>query len=125
MVAGLAWPIAHGVRQVREDKALRALLLDVQAALQAYHVDEDTGETYIPREAMSGQELLTVLSDFGFLDPLPKNPWTGETWTLLEGEADFLRYESEGQFKTYALRTVDPKTGLVTMELDSETTSLE
>lgn len=116
MVLGLAWPIQRGIADVREQKAYRQLLLEVQAALQNYHVDQ---ERYIPRETLAGAEVIGVLSDFGFLEPLPHNPWTGQSWTLAEGETDFLRYRSDPNFETYALYIVSPNTGETIMELDS------
>lgn len=123
MLGLLAWPLWRGVGEVRQTAREKTLLLEVQRALQNFHIDQ---ERYVPRETLGGHELLTVLDDFGFLDSLPQNPWTGEPYTLAAEEPDFLEYGSDPAFETYVLRTLDPKTGETSLELDSmESTSLE
>lgn len=116
-VTSLGWLIFDGLNQVKKEAKMRAMLLSVQSALQDYHVDQ---ERYIPREKLSGQEIISVLSDFEFLDPLPLNPWSGKTWKLDGQEPDHLVYETDPNFETYALKVLDPKTGKVLMEIDSE-----
>lgn len=112
----LAWPVASGIHRVQETHRVRQLLLTVQHALQEYHVDQ---ERYVPRPQLRGAELIAVLADFGFLKPLPLNPWTGTRWQLDGREPDHLRYESDPEFRTYALRSLDPKSGKVLLEIDS------
>ena len=120
---GLSWPVVQSVKQQRHEAAVRSMLLNVQEALQDYHVDQ---EKYIPRDTLSGAELIGVLLDFGFLAEPPMNPWTGTPWALDGEEPDFLRYESSGTFETYALKALDVKTEAVLMEIDSvEHLSLE
>lgn len=114
--AGLAWPVATSVHRVKQEHRIRTLLLAVQRALQDYHVDQ---ERYIPRQHLAGAEVIAVLSDFGFLRELPGNPWTGVAWKLDGKEPDFLRYETDPNFETYALRALDPVTGQVLLEIDS------
>lgn len=125
LVAGvLAVPLGLGVAEVRERARHKALLLEVQRALQAYHVDQ---EMYVPREEMAGAELIGVLNDFGFLEPLPMNPWSGAVWALDGEEPDGLRYGTDTNFATYILWTLeDSEEGArVVLELDSlEHTSL-
>ena len=116
-LTGLGWLVFDGLTDLRLEAQTRDMLLDVQRALQDYHVDE---ERYIPREKLTGTELMAVLSDFEFLKELPVNPWSGENWKLDGKEPDFLIYETDPNFETYALRALDPKSGEVTMELDSE-----
>ncbi|MDF1811350.1 MAG: hypothetical protein P1V20_04025 [Verrucomicrobiales bacterium] len=116
-VTSLGWLIFDGLNQVKKEAEMRTMLLSVQSALQDYHVDQ---ERYIPREKLSGQEIISVLSDFEFLDPLPLNPWSGKTWKLDGKEPDHLVYETDPNFETYALKVLDPKTGKVLMEIDSE-----
>lgn len=116
LVLGLGSLIAKGIQQVRHEQQTRAMLLQVQAAVQDYHVDQ---ERYIPREELTGSQLISVLADFGFLKDLPINPWTLEPWKLDGEEPDFLRYATDPSFETYALRALDPKTGEVFLEIDS------
>jgi|GEM_PF-2765423 len=123
MLAALCWPLWYGIKTQRLEQAEKTLLLTVQKALQNYHVDQ---ERYIPRETLSGHELLGVLSDTGFLDePFPNNPWTGVPYSLLEGEPDRLRYQTDPSFETYSLQTLHRTRDEVTRELDSvDSTSL-
>lgn len=116
-ISGLSWLVASGIREVRHERAIRSMLLSVQTALQDYHVDQ---ERYIPRESLTGSEIISVLSDFEFLSELPVNPWSGEMWKLDGVEPDHLVYKTDSGFETYALRALDPKSGAVVMELDSE-----
>ncbi|MEM1294303.1 MAG: hypothetical protein AAGH89_02990 [Verrucomicrobiota bacterium] len=116
LVLGLGSLVAQGIRKVRHEQQTRAMLLQVQAAVQDYHVDQ---ERYIPRQELTGSQLISVLSDFGFLNELPINPWTHELWKLDGEEPDFLRYATDPNFETYALRALNPKTGEVVLEIDS------
>ena len=116
-IGSLAWLVLDGLGQVQKDAKIREMLLSVQAALQDYHVDQ---ERYIPRQKLTGSEIISVLSDFEFLDELPPNPWTGSKWKIDGVEPDFLVYETDPNFETYALKALDPETGKVAMEIDSE-----
>ena len=116
-VTSLGWLLAHAAARVRHEAEVRELLLTVQSALQDYHVDQ---ERYIPRESLTGAELITVLLDFEFLDDLPMNPWSDTEWKLDGEEPDFLVYETDPNFETYALKAIHPKSGKIVMELDSE-----
>ncbi|MDF1751982.1 MAG: hypothetical protein P1U89_04310 [Verrucomicrobiales bacterium] len=116
-VVGLGWLVWDGLERVRREAGIRSMLLAVQTALQDYHVDQ---EQYIPRESLTGAEIITVLSDFDFLPELPYNPWSGTQWKLDGKEPDHLVYQTDPNFETYALRALDPKSGAVVMELDSE-----
>ena len=116
-IVGLGYPIFSGLRQVHREEEIRSMLLMVQTSLQDYHVDQ---ERYIPREKLTGTEVISVLSDFGFLNELPPNPWSGTAWKLDGEEPDYLVYETDPNFETYALKALDPKSGEVVMELDSE-----
>lgn len=113
----LGWLISDGMRQVRLEADTRSMLLSVQTALQDYHVDQ---ERYIPRQNLSGTEIITVLSDFDLLNELPLNPWTAIQWKLDGVEPDHLVYETDPNFETYALRALDPESGEIVMEIDSE-----
>ena len=123
IAVGFGWPLKAKIEQKRHDAELRDLLLVVQDALQRFHVDQ---EKYIPRTELKGAEMINVLLDFGFLDGPPYNPWTGEAYVLDGEELDFLRYASDPNFETYALKAMDAKTGVVRLEIDSvEHLSLE
>ena len=113
----LGWLLSNAASRVRHQAKIRELLLTVQTALQDYHVDQ---ERYIPRETLSGTELITVLLDFEFLEELPHNPWSNEDWKLDGEEPDYLVYETDPNFETYALKALDPNSGQVVVELDSE-----
>ena len=113
----LGWLVGSSFSRRRHAGELRDLLLTVQPALQKYHVDQ---ERYLPREKLSGSELISVLLDFGFLESRPLNPWTRQSWKLDGEEPDYLVYETDPNFETYALRIVEPKTGQVILEIDSE-----
>lgn len=116
ILAGLAWPVTHAIHSKRQENQVRTLLLTVQRALQEYHVSQ---ERYIPRQELTGNELIAVLADFGFLKKLPLNPWSGVPWKLDGKEPDFLRYRTDPNFETYALSALDSKTGQVFLEIDS------
>lgn len=113
----LGWVVYLGIKKVEFEDGTRDMLLAVQSALQDYHVDQ---ERYIPREKLSGTEVLSVLSDFDFLDELPINPWSGQKWKLDGEEPDHLVYQTDPSFETYSLKAIDPKNGNAYMELDSE-----
>ncbi len=116
IVGGLLWLVSRGVQTVQHEHRVRTMLLEVQAALQDYHVDQ---ERYIPREELTGAQMIGVLADFGFLKPLPLNPWTNQPWKLDGTEPDFLRYTTDPNFETYSIQALDPKTGGVLLEIDS------
>ncbi len=116
-VTALGWPIRNAIQQVHREAGIRNLLLEVQAALQNYHVDQ---ERYIPRVKLTGTEIISVLSDFGFLSKLPVNPWSGVSWKLDGREPDYLVYETDPRFETYSLKAIDAKNGTTVLELDSE-----
>ena len=116
-VTCLGWLLANAAARVRHEARVRSLLLTVQSALQDYHVDQ---ERYIPREKLTGTEIITVLADFEFLSDLPINPWSGVEWKLDGEEPDFLIYETDPNFETYALKAVHSKSGEIIFELDSE-----
>lgn len=109
--------ILKGLAEVRQRERHRALLLEVQQALQKYHVDQ---ERYVPRRELKGSELIAVLDDLGFFPALPVNPWTGQKWKLDGQEPDHLAYRTDANFETYALRILAPDGGQTLMELDSE-----
>lgn len=116
-VTGLGWVVIHGLQTVAHENRTQAMLLAVQSALQDFHVDQ---EQYIPREKLTGSEMISVLADFEFLETLPINPWTKQPWKLDGEEPDYLVYQTDPNFETYSLRAMHPKTGEVYMELDSE-----
>lgn len=113
----LGWILFSGVQSIAHESRTREMLLAVQTALQNFHVEQ---EQYIPREKLTGSEVISVLSDFEFLEPLPINPWSKQAWKLDGEEPDYLVYETDANFETYSLKALHPKSGEVFMELDSE-----
>lgn len=108
-------------REAREDRRVRAMLLEVQEALQNFHVRE---EIY-PRRIMDGGELVAFLSEAGFLDEPLANPWTGSPFGG-EGDDDRLRYRTDPLAETYELIVLEPDSEEVRFRLDStENQSLE
>jgi hypothetical protein len=112
----LAGLVTDRIQQVRHENRTRAVLLQIQEALQRYHVDQ---ERYPPRESLAGAELVSLLIDFEFLDPAVLNPWTGKAWTIDGVEPDHFRYGSDSTFETYSLQALDPKSGKIALEIDS------
>ncbi len=97
------------------------MLLEMQEALQKYHVEE---ELY-PKRMMPGGELAQLLTDNGFLEEEVRNPWTGELYSESKGE-DWLRYRTDGLAETYELIVSFPNSEQEQFRLDStENQSLE
>jgi hypothetical protein len=113
---GLSWTVHREVRKLRHEHRVRSMLLVIQEGLQRYHVDQ---EKYIPRAILTGSELIRVLLDFEFLAEVPLNPWTGLAWALDNEEPDHLRYQTDPQFETYALRALVPDSDEILLEIDS------
>jgi len=84
-------------RAERLDRRERAMLLQVQEALQRYHVAE---ELY-PKRPMSGLELVVLLQEREFLPKAFANPWSGFHYEKA-GE-DRLRYRTDPTAETYEL----------------------
>lgn len=84
-------------RAERLDRRERAMLLQVQEALQRYHVAE---ELY-PKRPMSGLELVVLLQEREFLPKTFPNPWSGFHYEKA-GE-DRLRYRTDPVAETYEL----------------------
>lgn len=109
------------LREKRREERVRALLLEVQEALQRYHVRE---ELY-PKVPLHGAELIDLLVAKGHLDAPPLNPWTGEPYRP-GGNEDWLRYRTDSLAETYELLVLSPGTETVKYRLDStENQSLE
>ena len=120
ILAGLAAVLlAPPIAEKRESRRVKAMLLQVQAALQNYHVDE---EIY-PRRMMPGAELIQFLQEKKSLETPPENPWSGGPYA--EG-SDWLRYRTDQLAETYELIVVYPETEYIQFRLDStENQSLE
>lgn len=114
-VTGIA-AILLGVplREKRQEKRIRTLLLEIQEAVQNYHVDE---ELY-PKRMMSGGELISFLKESGFLEAPLSNPWTKTPYDA-GMEDDWLQYRTDPLAETYELIVYQPRTETVRFRLDS------
>ncbi|NNE93917.1 MAG: hypothetical protein HKN23_19885 [Verrucomicrobiales bacterium] len=83
----------------RLDSEVKQLLLEVQTALQNYHVKE---ELY-PKSKMSGAGLINLLVETGHLDSPPQNPWTRQIYQVPDDPNDYLEYETDEFAETYTL----------------------
>lgn len=84
-------------RAERLDRRERDLLLQVQEALQRYHVAE---ELY-PKRPMPGGELIVLLQEREFLPREFRNPWSGSVYD--KASEDRLRYRTDPAAETYEL----------------------
>jgi hypothetical protein len=110
---------------IRHEHQVKTVLLEIQRALQEWHVAE---EVY-PRETpMNGGELISLLMESGHLEKAPSNPWTGRPYEFgTENlETDRIRYSTDELAETYSLRALERTGDDVFLELDStEHQSLE
>jgi len=110
------------VREKRLDDRVRGFLLEVQAGLQDYHVDE---ELY-PTRPMRGKALIALLVEGEFLTAGIVNPWSGVRYLESADEDDRLRYRTNEVAETYELTALRPRSDTEHYRLDSvENQSLE
>lgn len=128
-VLALAVSIGSAIRPVREFRfreQSRTTLLEIQRALQDYHVSE---EFYPKRTPMSGAEIVEFLIETGHLESPPLNPWSGEPYRAGDlTQPDGIRYHTDELAETYALeaRGRDLSGDRIEWQLDStEHQSLE
>lgn len=121
IIAGAALLLLPPLEQKRLEKRIRVTLLEVQTALQEYHVEE---ELY-PRKMMTGSELVSLLAENDFLEKDVLNPWTKDVYSKSEGR-DYLSYKTDSLAETYELIVYYPGTEKEQFRLDStENQSLE
>lgn len=113
MAAGVAI-LGPPLVEKRTERRVRAMLLEVQEALQRYHVKE---EVY-PKRMMEGRELVDLLVRGGHLDEALLNPWTGDPY-LAGSDEDWLRYRTDSLAETYELTVLSPATEEAKFRLDS------
>ncbi len=110
----------------RLDRQVRATLLEIQTALQNYHVAE---ELYPVRTPMTGAELIKLLQETGHLSSPPRNPWTGAPYSTDDdrsSDVDRIRYRTDELAETYTLEALRPDSDDPHYTLDStEHPSLE
>ncbi len=112
----------YPIEQSRLDGRVKMFLLEVQTALQGYHVKE---ELY-PEKPMPGRQLIALLVKEGFLKAYPENPWTQKPYSTTNQGKDWLRYRTDESAEIYELITFFPETDEVHFRLDSiENHSLE
>jgi hypothetical protein len=109
---GLVWP---AWRAERLDRSERELLLQVQEALQRYHVAE---ELY-PKRPMPGGELIDLLQEREFLPKDFGNPWSGSVYD--KTSEDRLRYGTDPVAETYELIVLQKDGTTEKRRLDSTT----
>jgi hypothetical protein len=123
LIAGTVIALWPFFREIRHEHQVKAMLLEVQRALQEYHVAE---ELYPKDFPLTGAQLIQLLIETGHLENPPRNPWTGHPYRLDGAEEDHLTYRSDQLAETYELQALDPATGEPWMTLDStEHQSLE
>lgn len=110
-----AW---RAVAETRLRAQVKTCLLEVQRALQDYHVAE---ENYPRKTPLTGADLIGLLLEAGHLKAPPRNPWTGEAYRP-DGEtaaSDRLRYGTDELAETYSLTALAPGNESVFLQLDS------
>lgn len=115
--------VAGALREYQFQHRCRATLLEIQRAVQDYHV---ALEFYPKKTPMSGVELVALLTETGHLKNPPLNPWTGTTYAA--GQPDGILYRTDELAETYALEALgrDLKPDRPQWQLDStEHQSLE
>ena len=112
-------PVRHSLEQRRFELQSKRTLLEIQRALQEYHVQE---EIYPRRTPMTGAQLVQFLADSGHLRNRPLNPWTNEPYRIEDpGQPDGITYRTDELAETYALecRSLDPEREAIAWQLDS------
>ncbi len=115
VIAAGATILVPPLLEKRAERRVRSMLLEVQEALQRYHVKE---ELY-PKRMMEGRELVDLLVRGGHLETPFANPWTGRSYAADDPGADWLRYRTDGAAETYELTVLSPGTEEVKFRLDS------
>lgn len=115
LVTATAGMVTPAWRAERLDRRERAMLLQVQEALQRYHVAE---ELY-PKRPMQGLELVVLLQERDFLPKDLANPWSGLIYE--KGGEDRLRYRTDPAAESYELIVLDQDGAKEKRRLDSTT----
>ena len=121
MVAVIAMtiPLRNAIETRRFEIQSKDTILEIQRALQDYHVEE---EIYPRRTPMTGAQLIQFLIDAGHLKNPPLNPWTREPYRIEDStQPDGITYHTDELAETYALesRGQDPASDSLTWQLDS------
>ena len=125
IVAAMISLLAPRFRVIRHEHQVKSALLEIQRALQDWHVAE---EIYPRQTPMTGADLIGLLVDSGHLERPPFNPWTGQTYRVdaESPESDRIRYATDELAETYSLRALNRADEGILFELDStEHQSLE
>ena len=110
---------------IRHEHQVKSVMLEIQRALQEWHVAE---EVYPRQTPMPGGELISLLMESGHLEKPPSNPWTGHPYggAVESPEIDRIRYSTDELAETYSLKALNRHNDHVFVELDStEHQSLE
>ena len=104
-VGVLLFSVDQAIESRRFDEVSKQTLLEIQRALQDYHVAE---ELYPRKTPLSGEELVQLLIDTGHLETAPRNPWTGLPYQFeAPDQPDGIEYRTDELAETYALRSLD------------------
>jgi len=114
LIAGAV--VAKPLHTAKVENRAKSTLLELQRALQEYHVDQ---ERYVPQLELKGTQLISLLLDFGFLESAPMNPYTGQPYNSAEGEPDRIRYRTDEAFETYSLQFLHFSDEETWLEIDS------
>lgn len=112
-------PVRHSLQQRRFEIQSKQTLLEIQRALQDFHVDE---EIYPRRTPMTGAQLVHFLVEAGHLEKPPLNPWTRAPYHIEDpDQPDGITYHTDELAETYALecKALDPDTEAIAWQLDS------
>lgn len=123
LIAGTVLALRPFFQKIRHEHQVREAFLEIQRALQDYHVAE---ENYPKDYPLTGAQLIRLLIDTGHLREPPRNPWTGRPYQIDGAGEDHFTYRSDELAETYELQAVDPVSGEPWLTLDStEHQSLE
>ncbi len=112
-------PVWRAMEARRFEATSKVTLLEIQRALQDYHVAE---EIYPRRSPMTGAQLVAFLIDSGHLEAPPTNPWTRRPYRIEDPEQpDGITYRTDELAETYALesRSLNPAHESIAWQLDS------
>ncbi len=101
----IAIPVHRAIEARRFEITSKETLLDIQRALQDYHVAE---EIYPRRSPLTGAQLVQLLIESGHLERPPLNPWTRLPYRFEDpAQPDGITYHTDELAETYALESTD------------------
>ena len=102
-VIAIVLPVRRAIETRRFEITSKQTVLEIQRALQNYHVDE---ELYPRRTPMTGSQVIQFLIDSGHLEKPPLNPWTRQPYRVdAPAQPDGIHYHTDELAETYALES--------------------